>query len=575
SLFAQLGHVSRYPSVFSSPYSLLLGEATALYLAGVLFQELKHATEWRRLGRLLLLREMKRQISSEGIHNELSSYYHCYALDFYLQVLVLAMNNELVWPDPVWQRLAGMMEFLMHLTRPDGTIPLLGDDDGGRALALSKTHYRSFQDALCAGAVLYGRPDFKYVAGEFCEETLWLLGEKAWHIYASMQGSQPCALQAFYPAAGYFIQRSDWGATANHLVFDCGKMGMIRGGHGHADALSIVLSEGGKELLVDPGTSIYNSAPAWRDFFRSSRAHNTATVDYREQSETGRTFSWKQIAQTRLCQQITRFGIEYVEGEHDGYCRLPQGIVHRRGVLHCRPHCWVIVDRFQGEGRHRFDLHYHFPSEAEVSFCEGSEINPEIDLLARAESANLRLFLCSSAPQKAEIISGRTKSIQGWVSRRYGERKPAPTLAVSMESSAPAVMLSLLLPLHTNTKVETARHGDGTYKIQRVEAEKGVAVACALEWEEGRDLWVVITSDEETKVLGYKMRGEFFWVHSDTRGRKQLFAINAIHFSDDGRPILQNGDAHTCILLRWDDDGDAVEQCKEGEEALCAGYAAL
>jgi hypothetical protein len=37
-----------------------------------------------------------------------------------------------------------MLEFLMHVTRPDGTLASLGDDDGGRAFAIVCNHYRQF-----------------------------------------------------------------------------------------------------------------------------------------------------------------------------------------------------------------------------------------------------------------------------------------------------------------------------------------------------------------------------------------------------------------------------------------------
>ena len=59
--------------------------------------------------------------------------------------------------------------------------------------------------------------------------------------------------------------------------------------HGHADALSITLSVGGKETLVDPGTYRYNGEPEFRKYFKGTRAHNTVTIDGLDQAvqETG------------------------------------------------------------------------------------------------------------------------------------------------------------------------------------------------------------------------------------------------------------------------------------------------
>ena len=177
-----------------------------------------------------------------------------------------------------------MLEFVMHVTRPDGSIPLLGDDDGGRALALDQKDYRSYLDGICLGALLFGRPDFKRQAGAFREEAFWLFGREAWRAYEALGTAVPSGDSHSFPTAGYFVQRSGWDKDDSHLVFDCGGLGLPTGGHGHADALSLVLYSGGREMLVDPGTAVYNAAPEWRSYFRSSRAHNTVVVDGQEQS---------------------------------------------------------------------------------------------------------------------------------------------------------------------------------------------------------------------------------------------------------------------------------------------------
>jgi hypothetical protein len=361
-----------------------------------------------------------------------------------------------------------MLEFLMHLTRPDSTIPLLGDDDGGRALTLEKRDYRSFNDALCLGAVLFLREDFKHQAGAFFEETLWLLGEDAWQIYGLLKNKPPLETQSFYPHAGYSIQRSGWGPLDSHLVFDCGGLGMLAGGHAHADALSVVLFSGGRELLVDPGTFVYNCAPEWRNHFRSTRAHNTVTIDDADQAVTGGTFRWKTTLSCRAAGELVLPAIEYVEAEHDGYLRMPEGVVHRRRLLHIRSGYWIIVDDFRGSGEHTFDFNYHFAPGVELSSLE----HDEDELVARAEQAGLLLGLYASRPVRTEVVRGQTAPIAGWASCGYGEKKSSLTLRARLAGSAPAAAITFLAPFQTvlpNASVNPV--------VRRLNVEEGKGIA--------------------------------------------------------------------------------------------------
>ena len=98
SLLAQLRHVYRYPSVYSSPNTHLIGEAAVLFIAGSLFAGIEEAEKWRDFGADVLTREIGRQVLNDGVHGELSTYYHCYAADFYLQALALG--------SPQWLRIS-------------------------------------------------------------------------------------------------------------------------------------------------------------------------------------------------------------------------------------------------------------------------------------------------------------------------------------------------------------------------------------------------------------------------------------------------------------------------------------
>lgn len=513
SLFAQLEHVSRHTSLYSSPNTHLIGEAAALFIAGLIFRDQPCGARWLDEGARLLWTQADQQILPDGVYAELSSYYHCYALDFYLQALVLADWNQFPVPARVRQKVVDMLRFLMHVTRPDGTIALLGDDDGGRAVALRQRTYRSFNDALCAGAVMFHKPDFKYKAGAFSEETFWLLGKEAWDAYDALESTPPAETHLFCPDAGYNIQRSGWGPLDSHLIFDFGGLGMSTGGHAHADALSIALFSNGRELLVDPGTFAYNGKTDWRKYFRSTRAHNTVTIDGRDQSEGAGTFCWKsKISSTHEFDHephASASPVEYLEAEHDGYSRLPDKIVHRRRLIHVPGEYWILADDFRGSGRHTFDFNFHFGKHVTSSTLE----HDEDATVMWSEGAGLLVASFVSEPSTADLIQGRNEPIEGWVSHGYGALEPSTALRVSMTGSASAASITLLAPTMYAPVV------------RRLEVESGAAIACSYEHQGLTDIAVLSSGESDVQVAGFVMRGEFFWLRMERGLLRQTFAI--------------------------------------------------
>jgi hypothetical protein len=516
-------------------------------MGGVLFSELPRAEKWRRFGSIVLMNEMQGQISEDGVYGELSFYYHCYATDFYLHALALAKLNRFTFPDWMWNRLSRMLEFVMHVTRPDGTIPLVGDDDGGRVLQLSRQDYSSFRDGLSSGAVLFGRPDFKQQAGAFCEESIWLLGDDAWSVFNSLDAQIPPQTGRSYAADGYFIQRSGWSEKDSHAVFDCGGFGILSGGHAHADALSLTLFGGGRELLIDPGTSVYNAAPEWRDFFRSTHAHNTVVVDGVSQSESGDTFSWKTKASTRVKQHIVLPGIEYIDGEHDGFSLLPQGITHRRRLVYIRPNYWIVLDELSGRGEHDYEFLYHFAPGAELMVF-GEERRGEVDCRARIGETGLNMFMYGSGPVQAAAVCGETDPIQGWSSRRYGERRPSPMLRTTLRGFTPAAMLSFLIP------------GDEPRRSRRFEAGSTNAIAAAVREGKYDDVAVMSMDDRELRLMDCLMKGEFFWMRTEDGTLKQLLAVNVRKFSYAGEVVFESQEPSPYVVAHFWDNGIVIER---------------
>ena len=86
------------------------------------------------------------------------------------------------------------------------------------------------------------------------------------------------------------------------------------------------------DVLADPGTYCYHGEPAWRQWFRSTAAHNTLEVAGTDQSEPGGPFMWASHAAARVLESRTGGRLQSWTAEHDGYRRPPVPATHRRAV---------------------------------------------------------------------------------------------------------------------------------------------------------------------------------------------------------------------------------------------------
>ena len=212
--------------------------------------------------------------------------------DFFLCAAILADRNGCPFPSAYRKALEHMIDFMMHSAWPNGSHPMIGDADGGRLLPFVVRDPNDHRSTLSTAAVYFERGDLRDRAGQLSEETLWLLGPQAATRFQGLTPKPPAETSKVFPQSGFVVMRNDWQTDANMLAFDAGPQGMDSCGHGHADALSVVCSAQGTVWLVDPGTFVYTASKEWRDYFRSTQAHNTLVIDGQGQALPGGPFKW-------------------------------------------------------------------------------------------------------------------------------------------------------------------------------------------------------------------------------------------------------------------------------------------
>jgi uncharacterized heparinase superfamily protein len=435
-------HIRRYLSYYCTRNTDLTGEALGLFYAGTLFPEFREAERWREVALRTLVTESEAQVCRDGVHFEQSTCYHRYSVDSYLHFLLLAERNSIDVPETVRDRVRQMIEFLLAVRQPDGTIPAIGDDDGGSLLPLTDRPRSDSRGLFAVAATLFRRRDFLWAAGDIQPEVLWLMGPEGLQVFDGLSPAPPASdASRVFPSGGYAVMRSGWDEEAHQAIVDIGPIGCpVSGGHGHADLLSVQCSIFGEPCLVDAGTHSYTGDSQWRDFFRSTMAHSTIMIDGMSQAQPAGPFGWRGQPRVRLREWHSTSEFDFLDAEHDGYLTLADPVVHRRRVIFVKPGYWILVDDLSGTARHQVDLNFQFGP---------LDVTLNTHPWARAQTPKGRVLWISpfpSAPSHPSIKSGELTPPRGWISRQYGERQPAPMLIYSFAVALPWRIVTLLLP---------------------------------------------------------------------------------------------------------------------------------
>jgi hypothetical protein len=411
-LYLNARHLESYLSTYFSPNTHLTGEALGLFYLGTLLPEFGEAKRWRELGAGILIEQIPVHVKGDGVYFEHSSYYHRYTTDFYLHFLILSRNPS------VEKALVSLLNHLMYITRPDGTTPFFGDDDGGRLAMLDARGPNDFRAPLATGAALFARGDYKFVAGDAAEELLWLLGFEGLQKYDALKPHEPEKTSYAFPEGGYFVMRDGWTRSSNYLLLDCGPHGSLNCGHAHSDALSFDLAANGRTVLVDPGTYTYTGSKELRDWFRSSQAHNTVTLDGESSSVPDGPFTWKKIDECRLRDWVTTNDYDYVSGETSTLTR---------SIVFLKNNSWIVRDTLKAPGEHRAEVNFHFDSKTNPRLENGEIYEPGAGLTIRV------------------VGNGRWIEENQWVSHCYGQKEPAKTFRFSADLKAGESVYTFIL----------------------------------------------------------------------------------------------------------------------------------
>lgn len=404
----------------------LLANAKALVFAGIFFTG-KRAKRWFGTGQRLLWEGLEDQILEDGGHYERSPMYHALMLQDYLEVVLAFKINDREVPGWARERLIAMADFLAGMIHPDGEIPLLADSAFGVA-------HRP-RDILAAAEALLDVP------GRWADASPGP--------YSAMIAPEACRQNAAGPrretlthfsATGYVVLRGR--DPGDMLIVDAKPMGPAHlPAHGHCSLFSYELSVGGERFIVDSGVGEYEPGP-WRDFWRSTRAHNTVVVDGAEQAEIWAAFRVGQRTGLVDSVCVQHPAATLFAGVHRGFVRQKEPTPHYRFIVALPGGFWAVVDEVHGRGCHAIESFVHLAPGVKCSFEEDS-------VQLSSSSASLRLYLYrdgEGVESQLSCVRGQTDPVQGWYAPEFGKPVPNRVLYISSNSSLPARIGYLLAP---------------------------------------------------------------------------------------------------------------------------------
>ncbi|MBN1230373.1 MAG: alginate lyase family protein [Anaerolineales bacterium] len=303
----------------------LFSEAVALFTAGVFLPQHPRAKKWKRLGKKRINQAVLDQISPSGAYVQNSTNYHRLMLQLCIWMNFLGRISGDQLSSEVKERIKASIFWLGALTDPSsGKVPNLGPNDGALLFSNDSCDFQDYRPTIQAAS-----RDFlgssMYKPGPWDELSDWFSIPQSNSIIEPIKNfSDPILIHSqksrVYLRAAKFHDRP-----------------------GHADQLNVDLWWRDENLIIDPGTYLYNAEPPWQNALGGTDVHNTITIDGLDQMTRAGKFLWLDWAQAKMDSRIQNDMIQKYTASHNGYQK--RGVIHQRSVsTETDTEIWLVED---------------------------------------------------------------------------------------------------------------------------------------------------------------------------------------------------------------------------------------
>ncbi len=395
-----------------------ISEALGLWMVGLLFPELKDSEKYLSFGRMSLEREVLQQIFPDGSYSMYSLNYHRFVLQMVLYAIRLGELNDSPLPDSIYRVANLSVDYLSQLIDPQtGQMPVYGSNDGALVLPLNNCDFTDYRPVMQLGSFLIkGKRLFE--SGAWDEDLYWLCGSESSITKVDVPEQSN---QSFSNGGVYILHNAHSKAVVRCTNF--------QERPSHADQLHMDLWWRGNNIACDAGTYLYSGDDIWRNGLAHTSAHNTVSVDSKDQMKMVSRFTWVDWAQGKVLEQDGK----HWQGEHDGYTHLPDPLTHKRTVLMLDDDRWIVVDHLKGKRLHHYALHWLFCdgefAVQQLAAAHGLRLVPISDGTNRAsEPSDSKIFIHMGLVEGSgnfSVVRADPHSTRGWRSKYYGQKEPA------------------------------------------------------------------------------------------------------------------------------------------------------
>jgi hypothetical protein len=343
----------------------IIGDLLTMVYVLLCYPDLPEASQLESLS-ARLEREFRTQFSPDGTYAMDSLNYQRYATEFLLAYLQIRPDLPARRREPLAGIARRSVRFLSEFSDDQAGSVRFGENDSARLLRVGGASQNDFGPLFLWAHALVGERLSKDYPPSALEAVAWL------NHFPTPPQSRNGTRTSFFPAGGYWRYRDDrvslWVRTGRNPPLPLGQ----------ADQLSFSLSLEGREVVIEPGSGLYNGPEQVRSYFRGALSHSCLRVDGGEPMSAFGRFRWVRPARAWGKEAAAGEGWRLFIARHDGFESL--GITWRRLFLVLQDSGVAVVDCLGGRGTHRVERGLHLSSLAagvEVAGVEDFSLSQE------------------------------------------------------------------------------------------------------------------------------------------------------------------------------------------------------